>query len=55
MIEARRSDMQFVVIGRLVLGVASAQRLALGLFDYLKHQGLDPACVVSADDEKKPN
>ena len=31
------------VSGRLVLTVAGAQALAVGLFDFLKSQGLDPA------------
>lgn len=34
-----------VVIGRLVMPLAGAQGLALGLYDFLKTQGLDPAPV----------
>lgn len=36
-----------VVIGRLSMPVAAAQRLAVGLYDFLKKQGLDPAPVPS--------
>ncbi len=31
-----------VVIGRLVMPIVGAQNLALGLYDFLKNQGLDP-------------
>ena len=31
------------VTGRLILTIGSAQALAVGLFDFLKSQGLDPA------------
>jgi hypothetical protein len=31
-----------VVIGRLVMPTSGAQRLAAGLYDFLKKQGLDP-------------
>jgi hypothetical protein len=37
------SDMQLVVIGRLVMGFQPAQRLAMGLFDYLKKIEADAA------------
>jgi hypothetical protein len=32
------SPVQLVVIGRLIMGMDSAERLAVGLFDYLKKQ-----------------
>lgn len=32
-----------VVIARLILPISGAQELALGLYDFLKNQGLDPA------------
>ena len=34
------SPVQWVVLGRLVMGPDSAHRLAVGLFDYLKTQGI---------------
>lgn len=46
------SPMQLVVVGRLLMGVAPAQRLAIGLFDYLKRQGHDPASILGSLDEK---
>lgn len=48
------SPMQLVVIGRLVMGIEPTQRLAIGLFDYLKNQGLDPASVLAGQDQQ-PN
>ena len=39
------SDVALVAIGRLILPVASAQRLSLGLHDYLVKQGLDPTAL----------
>ena len=41
------SDSQFVTVGRLIMTVPGAQRLALSLYDYLKKHGLDPSEVVS--------
>ena len=38
-----------VVIGRLVLPIPAAQRLALSLFDFLKRQGFDPAESVTPE------
>ncbi len=38
-----------VVIGRLVMSIAGAQNLALGLYDFLKKQGLDPVPVPEKD------
>jgi len=35
-----------VVVARLAMPVAAAQRLALGLYDFLKQRGLDPMAVV---------
>lgn len=43
------SPMQMVVIGRLIMSVPAAQRLALGLFDYLKRQGHDPQQLVASE------
>ncbi|HEY1561926.1 MAG TPA: hypothetical protein VGF71_13740 [Caulobacteraceae bacterium] len=37
-----------VVVGRIQMSVPAAQGLALGLFDFLKQQGLDPAHLVKA-------
>ena len=37
----------YVVISRLVLPVAGAQTLALGLHDYLVQNGLDPAAAAT--------
>ena len=36
-----------VVIGRLVMPTGGAQGLALGLYNFLKDQGLDPSAVPS--------
>ena len=38
-----RNDFDHVVIGRLVLPIPGAQSLAMGLFNFLKDHGLDPA------------
>ena len=45
------SNVHFVPVGRLVIGVPGAQRLALTLFDYLKTQGHDPSELVSAGEK----
>jgi hypothetical protein len=37
-----------VVVGRLVMSVPAAQRLAIGLVDFLKKQGHDPVAAVTA-------
>jgi hypothetical protein len=47
------SDVQLVVIGRLVMGPESAHRLAVGLFDYLKKHGIGDAALGVED--QKPN
>jgi hypothetical protein len=51
MVEAAApSPNQYVTVGRLVMTVPGAQRLAIALFDYLKKNGLDPTAVVGATD-----
>lgn len=40
------AKMERVVIGRLVMPIAGAQHFALGLYDFLKKQGLDPTPPV---------
>ena len=46
---------QRVVVGRLVMSVDDTQRLAIGLYDFLKQRGLDPNTVIaSADDLQRP-
>ena len=42
-------ELSHVVIGTLVMPVNGAQRLALGLFDFLKKQGFDPTQVLGGD------
>ena len=37
------------VIGRLIMPIASAQRLCLGLYDYLEKTGFKPERLVSGD------
>lgn len=37
------SDMQLVVVGRLILGAQGAKNLAVGLFDFLEKQGHNPS------------
>ena len=49
------SPMQFVAVGRVVMTVPGAQRLALSLFDFLKKQGLDPATVVGGGEDAPVN
>jgi hypothetical protein len=49
------SPVQMVAIGRLIIGVEGAQRLALGLFDYLKSQGHDPRALIGSGEMAKPN
>jgi len=41
------SPVAMAVIGRLILPANAAQRLCLGLYDYLKKIGLDPSEIVS--------
>ena len=41
-----------VVIGRLVMSVAGAQTLAVGLFDFLKNQGVDFSATGPAGPSK---
>ena len=43
-----------VVVGRLVMTVHGAQALAVGLFDFLKNQGLEPT-ALSFGEPKKAN
>jgi hypothetical protein len=51
MVEAAApSPNQSVTVGRVVMTVPGAQRLAIALFDFLKKNGLDPATVVGATD-----
>ena len=38
-----------VTIGRLVMPIGGAQRLALGLLDFLQKQGLDPLLALKGD------
>ncbi len=47
------SPMHYVTVGRLVMTVPGAQRLAIALFDYLKKQGIDPTEVIGANDAPK--
>jgi hypothetical protein len=47
---AAPSPAHLVTVGRLVMTVPGAQRLALALFDYLKKQGLDPAELVAVNE-----
>ena len=44
-----------VVIGRLVMPVAAAQNLAIGLFDFLKSRGLAPDLTDQSGEPLKPN
>jgi hypothetical protein len=48
------SDIHFVVTGRLLMTVPTAQRFAVGLYDFLKKQGADPGASLAASDQK-PN
>jgi hypothetical protein len=45
---AAPSPVHMVSVGRVVMTVPGAQRLALALFDYLKKQGHDPAEAIGA-------
>lgn len=44
------SKMALVAIGRLIMPVEAAQRLSLGLHDYLVKMGLDPTAAVRGDE-----
>ena len=44
------SKSALVAIGRLIMPVASMQRLSLGLHDYLVKQGLDPSASVRGEE-----
>lgn len=46
------SDAVVNIIGRLILPTESAQRLCLGLYDYLKNHGLDPVAAAGADESQ---
>ena len=48
------AQQQLVHVGRLIMPLESAQRLCLGLYDFLKSADLDPAASVIGDDQK-PN
>jgi hypothetical protein len=37
----------FSTVGRLVMPAGGAQKLALGLYDFLKKAGLDPSALAS--------
>ena len=41
------SNASVAVIGRLIMPIESAQRLCLGLYDFLQKQGLDPKSLAS--------
>jgi hypothetical protein len=44
-----------VVIGRIVMPIGAAQRLALQLYDFLKNQGLDPGGSIKTEgDPSRP-
>jgi hypothetical protein len=43
------SDVQWMVIGRLLMPTRGAHGLAVGLFNYLKSIGLDPASKAPSD------
>ena len=43
----RPGPIRRVVRGRLTMPIAGAQRLALGLIDFLKNQGLDPVEAIT--------
>lgn len=44
---AAPSPVAMANIGRLIMPIQSAQRLCIGLYDYLKQRDLDPLSVVS--------
>jgi hypothetical protein len=44
-----------VVIGRIVMPLAGAQGLAIGLFDFLKSRGLAPVLTAQSGEPQKPN
>jgi hypothetical protein len=44
------SAQALVAMGRLVMPVASVQRLSLGLHDYLTKHGLDPTASVRGEE-----
>ena len=44
---AAPSEAAMASIGRLIMPIQSAQRLCLGLYDYLKSRGLDPQTLIS--------
>lgn len=51
---AAPSPVGMSVIGRLILPVGSAQRLAVGLYDYLAKNDLEPSGALAASGQK-PN
>lgn len=51
---AMPAQQQLVHVGRLIMPLESAQRLCIGLYDFLKNAGADPALVAHGSDQK-PN
>jgi hypothetical protein len=49
------STVKLVTIGRLVMGVEPAQRLAIGLFNCLKSQGVDLSASLGVDQSDRPH
>lgn len=52
---AAPSPVQHVIIGRLILTIPGAQRLALSLFDYLEKSGMDPRGLLGDQAEQRAN
>lgn len=45
------SERQMVHIGRLIMPLESAQRMAVGIYNMLKNAGLDPANLSNPSDQ----
>jgi hypothetical protein len=52
---AAPSPVAMANIGRLILPIESAQRLAVSLHDYLVQRGLNPSAVAGASESEIPN
>jgi len=48
---AAPTTMVMANVGRLIMPIQSAQRLSLALYDFLKQRDLDPAALVSGDQQ----
>jgi hypothetical protein len=49
------SEITVSVVGRAIMPIETAQRLCVGLYDFLRQHGLDPNAAAGASDDVKLN